>query len=397
MDAPLSAVERHRKQILPYGALAVFVFFIYHAVSDKDFSFLLVRGSGRHVDSPAVRRPAPRAARGRWAAGSVRCGFVSRSSAVPGARRVRACAARRPFPCGGGDARVLRRVRRPAAPPPCRRTTALYRDCVAGSRAAARSCPRVRVRVRQTMGAMLKLFGFALVGYTVVTTGSAEGVSSKTLQAYIVVFTARLLSVLNNPGYLPYDSSGDWFYQVVLICIVVVLSGTVAMIHTKLQPTYEKQMDSLATGGNLDLPHWATVPLLAAPALLLAMIIHPSLNSNWLLDTSWTFALYLEAVAAGPQLWMFHKRSESGSDLAPFTTHMVFSLGVAALLHLLFWLSSHDELNTNALFSNGTVGYLTVLACIVQVALMGDFLFLYIKAWQSGQQLVLPSGRAMAV
>jgi len=277
-------LAKHQRQIIPYGTLALFLFFVYHLVSDQDFSFLL------------------------------------------------------------------------------------------------------------TVGAMLKLFGFGLVLYTVATTGSAEGVSSKTLQAYLIVFCARLASVLSHPGYLPYDSSGDWFYQLVLVALVAVLGLTLALIHTRLGTSYEASMDSLATGGSMSVPSWATVPLLAGPAALLAMIIHPSLNSSFVLDSLWTFALYLEAVAVGPQLWMFHMRNKRGNDLAKFTAHMVFSLGVGAVLHLLFWLSSHDELNTNALFSNGTVGYLTVLACIVQVGLMGDFLFLYLKAWQSGQQMVLPSG-----
>mmetsp|Transcript_24075 Transcript_24075/g.83577 ORF Transcript_24075/g.83577 Transcript_24075/m.83577 type:complete len:289 (-) Transcript_24075:41-907(-) len=277
-------LAKHQRMLIPYGGLAVLLLFVYHAISDKDFSFLL------------------------------------------------------------------------------------------------------------TVGAMLKLFGFSLVLYTVLTTGSAEGISAKTLQAYMLVYLARLASVLNHPGYLPYDRSGDWFYQAVLLSIVGVLAASIYLIIVKFSTSYEKSMDTLGAGTALGLPDWAALPLLATPALLLAIIIHPSLNNNWFMDVSWTFALYLEAVAVVPQLWVFHQRDKRGADLAAFTTHMVFALGMGAVLHLLFWLSSHDELNQSALFSSGLVGYLTVLACIVQVALMGDFLFLYLKAWRAGEQMLLPRG-----
>lgn len=39
------------------------------------------------------------------------------------------------------------------------------------------------------------------------------GISLKTLEAYAAVFALRLTSILMYEGYLPFDKSGDWFYQ----------------------------------------------------------------------------------------------------------------------------------------------------------------------------------------
>lgn len=36
-------LQKHRRQLIPYGALAVAIVFVYHLLSDGDFSFLLVR------------------------------------------------------------------------------------------------------------------------------------------------------------------------------------------------------------------------------------------------------------------------------------------------------------------------------------------------------------------
>ena len=70
----------------------------------------------------------------------------------------------------------------------------------------------------------------------------------------------------------------------------------------------------------------------------------------------------------------------------------VFSLGFARALHLWFWLSSHHELgdkNTGAY-----VGYFVVLAQIVQMVLMGDFFYFYVKSLQKGTPMMLPTTHA---
>lgn len=56
---------------------------------------------------------------------------------------------------------------------------------------------------------------------------NVAGISLKTLQAYAIVFVFRLCSILIYEGYLPYDKSGDWFYQacevtgLLLVCVLI--------------------------------------------------------------------------------------------------------------------------------------------------------------------------------
>ncbi len=72
------------------------------------------------------------------------------------------------------------------------------------------------------------------------------GISLKTLQAYALIFAARLSSILVRPavrwatgiimmlcclqiyeGYLPFDRSGDWFYQA---CEIIALLQVLSLI-----------------------------------------------------------------------------------------------------------------------------------------------------------------------
>jgi hypothetical protein len=91
----------------------------------------------------------------------------------------------------------------------------------------------------------------------------------------------------------------------------------------------------------LFLPPQFGIAFLVLPCLLLATVIHPTLNQNFVTDVAWTLALYLETLAVIPQLYMFQK---SGS-VEPWTSHFVFTLGLSRVFLFSFWLSSYHELN----------------------------------------------------
>ena len=64
-----------------------------------------------------------------------------------------------------------------------------------------------------SLGSLISVFSFATLLAKAFFTGSVQGVSMKTITSYLIVFIARLSSILIYEGYLPYDKSGDWFYQ----------------------------------------------------------------------------------------------------------------------------------------------------------------------------------------
>merc|ERR1711924_173283 len=118
----------------------------------------------------------------------------------------------------------------------------------------------------------------------------------------------------------------------------------------------------------------------AVPALVLALIFHPTLNYALWSDVAWTFALYVDVLAVAPQLWMFHK---TGGKVAKCTSHYVFCLGFGRLLMLCFWAFSYHELT-------GFAGIFVMLSQVIGGVLMVDFFYYYARSQQSGQDLVLP-------
>ena len=138
------------------------------------------------------------------------------------------------------------------------------------------------------------------------------------------------------------------------------------------------------------LPSEFGIVWLVVPTLLLAMLLHPSLNSNWVTDVAWTFALYLEAVAILPQLFLFQSSREK--EVEPYTANFVFCVAVSRALHFFFWISSYHELNDKyaAHYAAKYPGYLVVLSQVVNLLIMGDYCVVYLSSARSGRPVLLP-------
>jgi ER lumen protein retaining receptor len=238
-----------------------------------------------------------------------------------------------------------------------------------------------------TLGSMFVLVSFALLVLKVWLNKNVAGISLKTLQAYALVFAARLSSILVYEGYLPYDRSGDWFYQATEVLALALVIGLVVAVTFVFNRSYGRGADSF---GAKYIPPQLGVVYLVAPALLLAILLHPSLNGNWLTDVAWTFALYLEAVAILPQLYMFQKAMDK--EIEPFTANFVFLVAVARMMHFVFWLSSFHELNDKYAthFGGKYPGHLVLLSQMVNLLLMGDYIYYYMASARSGKPVLLP-------
>ncbi|CAK9002796.1 ER lumen protein-retaining receptor 2 [Durusdinium trenchii] len=64
-----------------------------------------------------------------------------------------------------------------------------------------------------TLSSLLSMFSFLMVALKMETNRSCKGVSMKMMECYLVIFFFRLCAIIPFEGYLPFDKSGDWFYQ----------------------------------------------------------------------------------------------------------------------------------------------------------------------------------------
>lgn len=239
-----------------------------------------------------------------------------------------------------------------------------------------------------TLGSLVRLFGFVLLLAHALNDGSVSGISLKTIQLYVIVFACRLLSVMLYEGYLPYDSSGDWLYQVVEVSGLISAILICVLVKTKLSSTYDEEGDKF--GNNWLLPNMFGAVYLLVPCFLVACIVHPKLNQNFLTDTSWTTAVYLESLAIVPQLYMFQKSKVKMVD--EWTSHFVFSIGLSRFFLFMFWLSSYHELSDHKAGWSGSIIGPVILCCnLLHLIIVGDYCYYYLKSAKERTPLVLSS------
>lgn len=238
-----------------------------------------------------------------------------------------------------------------------------------------------------TLGSLLTTFSFGLLSFKAFSTRNVAGISLKTLQAFAIVFVARLSSILFYEGYLPFDRSGDWFYQLCEILALIQVVALLVAVGVTFRSSYTANNDVFGRFHSA-IPSAAGVVWLAGPALILAIMLHPSLNGNWLTDTMWTWALYLEAVATLPQLNMFSRLQGKQKMLEPFTANFVFGLAAARLLQFIFWISSFHELNDKYAqhWGGKYPGHFVVVSQLVNLIVVGDYVYQYISSARRGDE-----------
>jgi hypothetical protein len=263
----------------------------------------------------------------------------------------------------------------------------------------------------QTLSTLSKLSALVVLVVKIHLEDISE-ISLKTAQCYCVVSILRLASILFYEGYLPFDKSGDWFYQTIEILSLTVAAYIVYVIQFSPKgASYTVRVDNFGNDVGLGanrLPANLGALVLIVPAIVIALVswivfcltllvtvsnmqlFHPNLNNNFLTDSSWAAALYLESVAVWPQDTLFKTRGGRPHQL---TSLSVFMVGVAGVLNLVFWLSSFQELNASYSehFGHAYPGYVVVFCQFGNLLLLFHFLWQYVMLASQESGGILPS------
>lgn len=219
-----------------------------------------------------------------------------------------------------------------------------------------------------TLSSIVSMFSFGLVAMKIESGRSVQGVSLKMMECYILIFFGRLCAIVPFEGYLPFDKSGDWLYQACEAVGLCLAGSIVYACRVRYQHTYSPHTDNLY--------HlWLIVP-----ALAMSLVFHPNLNNFLPSDIAWAFALYLESVAVVPQLFMFCKEGKAQEH----TSHFLAAQALAKLMSFIFWASSFSELSNPDHTIKKFVGNWVVAMQLVQLIVMGDFIYQYIRCIQQG-------------
>lgn len=219
-----------------------------------------------------------------------------------------------------------------------------------------------------TLSAIVSMFSFLMVAFQLEGARSVKGVSLKMMECYVIVCSARLCAIVPFEGYLPLDKSGDWLYQVTEAASLCLAGWIVYLIRFRYASTYDPSNDTMK--------HL----YLIIPSFVLALILHPKLNDFMPSDIAWAFALYLESVTVMPQLFMFMREGTAEG----FTSHFLAAQATSKLISFSFWASSFSELANDDHVLKSFVGNWVVAMQLVQLLVMGDFIYHYLRCIRQG-------------
>jgi ER lumen protein retaining receptor len=229
------------------------------------------------------------------------------------------------------------------------------------------------------LSSTVQMFSFLVIIYKVYSCQSCSGLSNNSFICYLIVLLSRLSSTLFYNGYLPADSAGDWFYQLTEIVSLFTCITLIYMVSKTHRDTADTEKDTF------------NYKYVAIPALALALLVHTSLNRNFLTDVFWSNSMYLETVALIPQLIVFRSK---GGVIESYTSHYVALQGLSRLFSLLFWYDTYSELNDDSLTAgysmfSGYVGYFVMASQITQLIIMIDYYIIYFKSLWKGEKMNL--------
>lgn len=234
------------------------------------------------------------------------------------------------------------------------------------------------------IGDQQHLFSFLVLFLKIYATRSVKGQSLNTQMAYAIVFCTRYFDILWNHSSL---------YLLVMKILFIAFSILIVYLIKYQKPyckTYRADQDS------------CNYLYLVVPTFILSLFVHRQViiftfKKNYFIynnissysyltvyEVLWSFSVFLEAVAAIPQLIVIHKCArDSGGFVDTLNSHYVFSLGGYRAFYLLNWIYK-------GLYLKKHIWQYLWIAGLVQTSIYCDFFWYYLKANLEGSKMVLP-------
>ncbi|KAF4776474.1 ER lumen protein retaining receptor [Colletotrichum scovillei] len=205
-------------------------------------------------------------------------------------------------------------------------------------------------------GDLSHLASIGILLHKMVQLNSCSGISFKSQALYFLVYITRYLDL--------FTTSSLW--NLVFKILFISSQGYIVyLMTTAYKPTNDPNQDTFR------------VQYLLGGAAALA-IIFPYSYTFW--EISWTFSIWLEAVAILPQLFMLQRTGEAET----ITTHYLFALGIYRALYIPNWIYRYfTEVNHK-------VDWIAITAGIIQTILYSDFFWIYYTKVMKGKKFKLP-------
>eukprot|EP00930_Biecheleria_cincta_P070231 TRINITY_DN57883_c0_g1_i1.p1 TRINITY_DN57883_c0_g1~~TRINITY_DN57883_c0_g1_i1.p1 ORF type:complete len:285 (+),score=49.88 TRINITY_DN57883_c0_g1_i1:64-918(+) len=217
-----------------------------------------------------------------------------------------------------------------------------------------------------TMSVVFQCLSFALLCLKSSSQGSVAGISARSLALELMALGCRLSSTTLLDGYLPVDASGDFVFQAVDVCSLLMVIWLLYTTLVTKKSTYQEEHDTLPV-----------IPM-AMGCFVLACLLHADMNDRPLFDALWMTGLFAGVVSVLPQLWLL---SRSSGVITACTSHYIAMMAVSRFLSGIFMWEARHDLTCDPWVEGVNHAVPAILgAHAIHLVLLADFGFYYVKA-----------------
>jgi len=226
-----------------------------------------------------------------------------------------------------------------------------------------------------TLSVMFQCLAVVLLCLQSLSSGSAAGISARSLMLEALALACRLSSTLWLNGYLPVDATGDHIFQAVDVCTLLLVLWLLHRVLVVQQHTYEVDADT-----------FPVLPMVLG-SLVLGTLLHADMNSRPLFDALWMAGLFMSIIAVLPQLWLV---ARAGGRVEALTSHYIAAMAMARLLSGSFMWHARFDITCVPWVEGFEHAVWTILAAhALHLLLLTDFAYYYVKGVMK-QGLTLP-------
>merc|ERR1719272_2324492 len=206
-------------------------------------------------------------------------------------------------------------------------------------------------------------FGLLSLRMKIERHGSVTGISGMTMAMYFLVYLLRVIMVV--PDQLSLVFIDGWAIEALQFTSLLMVLDVVRSVFLKYRKTYQE---------DLDVCH---IKYLVPVCVVLAAVLHPLFSQGQLYSFCWTTYLYLDCLALMPQVVMM---ARGGGKVEAPVSHFVAATAFSRVLDLYFWYFDFDLGSQGYIFGFNYSGTLIVLWHLINLAIVADFMYYYIKA-----------------
>lgn len=198
--------------------------------------------------------------------------------------------------------------------------------------------------------------------------GSVTGISGMTMVMYAIVYFLRLFMVC--PDQLSVVYLDGWAVEALQIASLLMVLDVVHSVFITYRKSYQEDLDVLH------------IKYLIPTCVVLAAILHPQFHQGTWFSFSWTTYLYHDCLALMPQVVMLTRGA--GKVEAP-VAHFVAATTLSRVMDLSFWYYDFDLGAQGFYHGFNYSGWLIVFWHVINLAIVADFMYYYMKAHVSGR------------